>query len=396
MKTFSVFILLIISAISFSQEENKFNFFKLDSDRVIIFLDDIGDITTEFRAKYYRVTKLSQNSFNYHELMEDYYMTGYKAYEYNIGQKDNLKKVTSYYNSGQTKYDGYYNDMKKDSCWTYFYDNGNIEKVVFYQNDIPYLKEFYKKNGKLVFNQGDGKYKGVIIGGFKQTSEYSIFGRIQNGKMQGKWCFNNEGCSGIEYFKDGEYIKSETFGLNDGFKKPRIITLTGFDLHENVDIYKFIAVPREEYKSKKDAMLVPQVPISFSSETFSFHSRDLNKYLKYKNSIHLDSLFSTEIKDNINSYLKKTSIDNFWALTQFTVNKNNSISNVNILSNNKDIETLLNEYLLSNLNFQAVQSDDLSTIDCDIYLCIYCENGNLYIPEYNFDNQRLNVADFLK
>jgi len=382
---------LMCSTMIFSQKISSQMFFKVVDSKIHFYLDNVGDITTKEKAHYYRISQFD-DQLSYIGKIEDYFLTGKLAYECYKDSNYLFYKVKAYHINGKLRYEGFLNQSYPDSLWTYYYDNGNVQKKIFFKNNQPLVLEFYKRNGKSVFTNGTGKYRDKIFAVRKQPIAYNIWGKIKEGKMHGKWNWKGNSTGGSDYFNEGKYIEKEKIY---GFKDSRFISLLGFDIHENVDIFKFIAIPTKNYKSTKKASLVPQVPIEFSSSTFSFHSRDLKNQLKYKNSIDFDSLFIQDIKKCIYRNISDKSQLNFGAFIQFTVNKNNSINNIQVHSNSVTIQNCITNFISTNLHFQACRNEE-ETIDCDVYLCIIGNGNKLYVPHYNFDNQRINISNMIK
>lgn len=382
---------LTFSTLIYSQSNIDKLFFKVVGSTVYFYLDNVGDITTKEKADYYRIAQFD-DQFSYVGKIEDYFITDKLAYECHQDSNHISYKVKAYHNNGKLRYQGYLNQSYRDSLWTYYYSNGNVQKKILFKESQPQVLEFYKRNGKNIFVNGTGKFRDRIYAVRKQPILYNIWGKMKNGKMHGKWSWKGNLTGGFDIFNEGEYVEKEKIY---GFKDSRFISLLGFDIHENVDIFKFIAVPRKDYKNTKKATLVPQIPVKFSSSTFSFHSRDLQNQLKYRNSIYLDSLFVQDISEFLARNLSEKKPSNFGAVIQFTVNKDNSVKNTQVHSNSVNLQKSLTRFISTNVNFQAIKNE-LESIDCDVFLCILSKNGKLYVPQYNFNNQRLNVSNLLK
>jgi len=381
---------LLLTFFSFSQPNEKMLFFNVDKDTIIFYLNDVGDITTKSTAVFYRKARLESGSFNYSGIVKDYYMNKQIAYECNYTNNNLNGSVKSYYSNGQLKYTGYFNNSYKDSIWLYYYDNGNIEKVVQFKDSIPYVKEFYKENGKNVFNNGNGNFKSVISYSYKHPLKCTISGKIVNGKIDGSWHWKSNYCSGIDYFNDGKYIRSEDFGIKFS-PLPQAVSLLGFDLHENVDVFKFIALPQEKNKSN---MVLNGVPLVFKNTdivtSFSLNSSNpINQPLKYKGSSSLNKEFSNELTNLISGLITQNQINDFWCFIQFTVTSDSNLENIHISSNNNIIDQSINKYLTDINEFEAARMNN-GVVDCNVYLNLYFENDKLYIPEYYYDGLMIN------
>ena len=389
-------LILLFSAFStFSYSQSKFqnSFFTVNRDTLIFNINEKGEITTKSKAVFYRKAKLDTNVFIYSGKLSDHFIDNQRAYECNYIHNRLNGDVKSFYPNGKIKYCGYYKNSNKDSIWTFYYDNGNIEKVIHFYKNIPYIKEFHRQNGKMVFNDGNGKFKSTIRYG-KEPLNCTINGKILNGKMEGAWYWYSEYAHGIEYFKDGEYIKTEDYGLNDGFVDPRIISITGFDPHENVAILDFIAIPREDNKSD---MNLSGIPLTFKSKyietSVSFNSSDNNNIpVKYRDSPNLRDSFSNDLSNRLLTEKNKNQINDFWCFIQFTINESNKIENIHTYSNKNEISETIDNFLLDNVEFKAPIINN-KTVRCDVYLNVFYMNNTLYIPDYRYNNSTLNLFD---
>ncbi|MBN1253635.1 MAG: hypothetical protein JXR51_00335 [Bacteroidales bacterium] len=310
-------IFVFFTSLLFAQKNNKLEYFSISSDTVLFYLDNVGDITINSKAEFYRKTQISMQTFDLSNKVTDYYMNNQISYECEINNGFFDGKVNSYYKNGQLEYSGIFKKSFKDSIWNYYYQNGNLEKVISFSLDTPYVKEYYKKNGKIVFDNGNGKYKGKIISGYKQFTKYNISGNIIDGKMDDKWGWNNS--NAIEYFDNGSFYKGSSYGLV--YTSDPKISLNGYILNENVDIFKFIAIPETD----ENNYLFKQL-------------------LKYKNSNNLNTTLKIELNDYLLEINKENNILNYWCFVQFVITKDNHIENVLVYSNNEKITTNLQEF----------------------------------------------------
>lgn len=380
---------IIVHLFVFNTEGSDTLFFEVKGDTIKLYLDNVGDITTKKRAEFYRLTVIG-DTLGFNNNISDFYLNNNIAYKYLHDSEIDKYRVTSYYKNGQIKFTGYSDNYLRDSLWTFYYDNGAIQKRVIYTKDEPFVKEFYKKSGKAVFTNANGKYKDIINALFKNPTEHSISGKIRNGKMDGGWNWREEMCQGKEYFKNGKFVKAETYGLNDGFKDPRIITkLCGYDKHEYVEIYKFIAIPREIDRENKRVRLTG-IPVTFSnSEHISFSTNDFKSSIKYKGDSHLSKTLANDlalILDSIGSN------SDFWSFVQFSVLETGTVENVKVHSNNKMIIKPFEDNLKKIDKFEPQKRGDQS-IECDIFICILFEEGKFYFPEYNYNNLPINLFE---
>jgi hypothetical protein len=396
-------LLLFLSAqtiVGIAQQTDEISFFKIKNDTVTFFLDKVGDITTKVRADFYRTTCMDSLIYNYSGEVKDYYIGGPKAYECTYSSNSLNGRVISYFNNGQIQYQGYFKNSLRDSSWYFYYDNGVIEKHVNYLKDFPFLMECNKKNGNIIFADGNGKYTGniKIVFGNNQPVDCVIRGSILNGTMDGKWNWKCTSCQGNDYFENGNFIKSETYTGNSTLV-PRMVSLSGFDLHENVNVFKFIAIPRDNYEGSMNTQ-ISNVPVPFESSSFESQT-NLNSYnkseqqLRYKKSNNLNNTFSKELIECLLISIKKNQPANFWCFVEFVVQSNNNLDNIIIHSNNSEISNTIHQFLSGIKDFETIKSNDKS-IPCDVYLSFYLENNKLYIPDYNFNNLGINPFNLIQ
>jgi|GEM_PF-1536684 Uncharacterized protein conserved in bacteria len=380
------FLLVAFSFPAFSQQKDENIFFNTNNDTLVLYFNAGGNITTKLNAVFYRKAILDKEVFNYNGTVSDYFINNQKAYECNFSSKELNGIVRCFYSNGNLQYIGHFNNYNKDSVWTYYYDNGNIEKVIQFMDSIPIIKELYKRNSKVVFNNGNGRYISKILYS-DAPLECTITGKVVNGKMEGAWHWTGTYAQGIEYYSNGKYVRTENYGLNDGFKNPRIISITGFDPHENVNIFDFFTLPQESIQRD---MTLKGIPFAFKGNqiatSISFNSSSSNNLpLKYKTSSNLKKEFSWDFSNHLSKVIKSNQINFFWCFIQFEVNKNNQVKNISVYSNNEIIELDIKKYLSNITDFESARINN-EDVTCDIYLNLYFENNTLYIPNYHYGN----------
>jgi antitoxin component YwqK of YwqJK toxin-antitoxin module len=195
----SLFILFLVSTLSFSQAPLSKK----------IYLDSLGNETTEENHQYYRIVK-------------EYY-----------SQKDNYTFL-DYYKSGILKMEGNSKNreyLKSDGQFAYYFENGNKEKVMRYKDSKPISKEYnwYEngaikseiehlekpKKGALDFkiNQfWDSKNIQTVVDG---NGDYDDIGKngetkgiVKNGFKDGIWTGHNKtpSLSYTENYENGKLI----------------------------------------------------------------------------------------------------------------------------------------------------------------------------------------------
>ena len=364
MKKLITVLLLIYTTTIFAQKSDELNFFKINNDTMTLYLDKVGNITTKLNAQYYRKLRIDDKNFIYKGIVEDFYVNNQKAFQYEFQNGNIVGRTMCYYPNGQLKYNGFYKNSQKDSLWSFYYENGNIEKYVNFKSDIPNVIEYFTEKGKCLISDGNGKYTGKVISGIKETTEYKISGNIKDGKMDGKWEWRNSksgnSTNAVEYFENGKFIKGNSYGL-EYTEEPKI-SLLGFNLHENVDVLKFFTV------------------LNSKSQNFQF-----SKILKYKNSNDLNKTFTPELIDFLNQTNSKYNLTNYWCFIQFRINKNNILDCVNAYSNENKISNDIKQFIIQTVGFETAQVKNES-IDCSVYLCLLLENGKIYIPKYSINS----------
>jgi antitoxin component YwqK of YwqJK toxin-antitoxin module len=347
---------------SFSQEKEKS--FDIRKDTITFYLNKFGDITTKDRASYYRKAKINTSEYTYDGLVKDYFLNDQLAFQQSFENGVINGQTIQYYDNGKLHHTGQYVNSLREGKWDYYYDNGRIEKILQYKSGRANLQEFRKRSGKTVFTNGNGKFRGNIIIGHKSISSYRISGTIKNGQPDGWW----EWPDGKELFEDGKLIKGLTSWTE--YNSNPAISLTGFNLHEEVGIFKFIAFPK--------------------SNTLGYKFSEI---LSYNNSNNLDEDFKTELIERLSEINKKTNSRNYWCFIQFNINKNNITNDIKVHTNNKLISTKLKGFILNLKKFDAPNPKN-ETTECLVYLSFYVENGEIVMPEYSFYSD-INVMDLV-
>ncbi|RLD54563.1 MAG: hypothetical protein DRJ05_14420, partial [Bacteroidetes bacterium] len=197
-------ILLITSVEVLAQNPD---FFQKNGDTAILFLSCNGNMTTSSTASYKRVAFFEKERLAFQGSVFDYYYP-----EGNIAFKATYKnglyngQVQSYYKNGNLKEIGKYKNSKRDSIWTFYYKNGKTEKKIDYFNEQPRLMEFYKKNAKPVFLDGNGTYKGHSNKDYFSCDIFQIRGGLNNGIMDGQWTINFGYSICTEVFENGVFV----------------------------------------------------------------------------------------------------------------------------------------------------------------------------------------------
>lgn len=372
-------LLLVAVVLSYSQEVKNPFFNILPNQSIQFYLNESGNVTIKSKASYYRIAYIDSN-FSYVGNIKDYYPNKETAFICNFENGELNGRITRFHPNGQIKYSGFYNNSKKDSLWIYYYDNGQKQKVFSYENNQPYFIESFKKNGKTVFQNGNGKFKGVIIPNHKSNIKYHISGQINNGKMEGKWNWSASRRHGSEYYENGIFIKAkDDFGYVD---KTQTISLTSNDFHEKVALYSFIATPEKNTTVSGD-FKISGTPVVFQGK-YVENSTNFEKILKFKNNTNLNKTFSLELKSKLLKTFQTTDLNNFWSFIQFSISEKSQIEDISVISSNKHIKDIITQYISGLKDFETVLIEDKPS-KCHVYMCIFFNDGKLYTPNYNYD-----------
>lgn len=348
-------LFLLFSFISFSQSKTEQEFFRFNNDTLTFFLDKYGDIITKRYSKYFRKASFTPYQLNYEGELSDFYVDNNQlSYQTTYRNGKSNGNVKSFNIDGNIQYLGNYNNSINEGVWKFYYSNGNIEKIIEFDNSSPYLREFRNQKGKILVEDGTGKFKGNVIIGYKSITSYPIKGKIRNGKMDGWWY----GLGGGELFENGVFKKGKTPALY--YYDDPALNLTGFNLHEEATIFKFIAIPKKESPSNQ-----------------------AHKYLRYKGSRNLDIKFQPEFIDYITRINSENNIKNYKCFVQFVIDQDKTPENISVYSDYENISDSIKSYL-SKLEYFTPTEQNNKITDCAVYFCFTVENGIVNIPKYSF------------
>jgi hypothetical protein len=364
-------------------QENSDSFFSIqENGEVKLFLNEYGIITIKSKAYLYRIARFDKSSFSYEGIIKDYFMNGQLAYQCFFQNAKKEGSVNSYYENGILKYTGNFKSGQKDSVWTYYYDNGIVEKIIEYNCGICQLKYKNKRNGKPQIIKNDKNFSIKIIVN-REGERYPIRGILKEGLMDGEWIMSGDGFKINENFEMGKFL------IKDDKKPMPFITFHGFDLHENIDIFKFISYPLNKEKLANN-VYIPGPGVSFVIDSKYVEtsiplgeSDSLNHIVKFGNTIKLNTKFSLELKHFIIDSLKVK--DDFWALIEFNITQSETVKNLCILSNSNANTESLHTFLANLKGFKPIMHNGKSK-DCILYLSIFCYNGNIVFPTYNYND----------
>jgi len=189
----------------------------IDSDSIKFYFKSHGILVDKECADYYRVVKMNSDAYVFNGLSADHYITGETAVECNYVNNVLNGQYSSYYQNGQTKEQGEFRNGQKTGEWKSWFDNGQLKKVIVFSAGDYYLREFYKRNGKQLVLNGDGKFNDDEL-----ISMTIVKGEIKNGKQHGKWTLYNRvsnSNTAIENFNNGKFIEGQNIAIVQSFNK---------------------------------------------------------------------------------------------------------------------------------------------------------------------------------
>jgi len=335
--------LLFITNYSFSQ---KSVFFEQKGDTITFYLNCNGNLTLKDKATYKRTCLIEKERLAFYGNVVDYYYPketiALKA-NYQNGMYNGFMK--NYYKTGTVKETGIYKNNNRDGIWLFYYKNQGIEKKIEYRNAQQKLVEHYNKNGKPVFLDGNGIYKGYSNENYVSSEQHPIKGEVRDGVMVGRWTIDLGYSVSTEVFENGKFIKGHETPHNRTYEDVQLINPSGFPYYENITLLDYVIAcnKTELYASVYDKMI-------FKKDLF----------------LELDK----KIKDSIDTN------NFFYALLEFQLD--NGIINsesFKSITNDREKAEILKQIILS-LKKWAKTEDKVSFT---IYLPVFWENGLIYL-----------------
>jgi hypothetical protein len=232
-KFFAGLFILTLSNTALSQNPA---FFEQKGDTTILYLNCEGSITTKNLALFERVVLFDKKKLAFQGNVIDYYLANgaiaFKAH-YRNGRYDGL--VKTYFSNGKIKEIGKYKNGDRDSIWTFYYNNGQIEKKINYSEVKPRLFEYHNKNGKPVFLDGNGFYKGTTNIN-NSCIQYPIKGKLKDGLMTGQWKIILQFSVCTENFEDGKFISGYETPHNRFYESGSMIDFNAYPYYESITI----------------------------------------------------------------------------------------------------------------------------------------------------------------
>ncbi|MBL0146690.1 MAG: hypothetical protein IPP48_14090 [Chitinophagaceae bacterium] len=113
-----------------------------------------------------------------------------------------------YYNNGNLRCTGSYQNDLPIGKWIFFYNDGKPERTLLFTSVDTFLIDFYDKKGELVVANGNGIFNGFVNANDNLQDEITAYGSIVNGKPHGKWSsqYYNQIYTN-EVFENGKFIE---------------------------------------------------------------------------------------------------------------------------------------------------------------------------------------------
>lgn len=190
--------------------QNTIEFYKvIEGDSVAMFFNDNNKYVDRKCATYVRYTRLDKAG-NFNGFFKDYQQnpsvlrsTGF----YLNGRKNGI--FTLFYANGKIQSRGEYVDNKPQGIWEFFHDNGLPERQMSITERDTLLVRLISENGKILVDNGEGEFEGLVSGNFASKNEILAKGKILNGKPVGKWTstLQNKSFCNEEFDDHGKFIK---------------------------------------------------------------------------------------------------------------------------------------------------------------------------------------------
>ncbi len=335
--------LLLLAFPLFSQ---KPIFFEQKGDTIILYLSCNGSMTDKDNAIYERIGFFDKERLGFSGNVNDnYYPKGTLAFSAKYQNGFYEGRIINYYKTGTIKEIGNYINNNRDSTWTFYYKNEIVEKKIDYSHTQQKLTEYYKKNGKPIFLDGNGIYKGYSNKDYFSCEQYQIKGELKDGVMIGRWTINFGYSVSTEVFENGRFIRGHETPHNRTYKDVSVINPSGFPYFETISILDYL--------------------IACNKSGFYWPT--------YNNEI-IEKGFLVELEKEISN--KFNTNDFFYALFEFQLDNGvvNSNSFKSITNDKKRADELKN--IIISLDKWDKPDDAVSFT---IYLPVFWENGNIYL-----------------
>jgi antitoxin component YwqK of YwqJK toxin-antitoxin module len=343
-------------------------FFEQQGDTTILYLNCNGSITTKDNACFKRVVLFEKKRLAFQGNVVDYYFpngaTAFKAH-YEGGRYEGL--VKTYFADGTIKETGKYKNDNRDSIWTFYYNNGHIEKKINYSNVQPRILEYYHKNGKPAFLDGNGFYKG-LTNVDNSSNQYAIKGELKNGLMTGKWKIRLQFSVCTEVFENGKFISGYETPHNRFYDSGSMINPEGYPYYENIAfLNRLIASNNNVIRRQIDDNdpIMNKYSVSYKS-TYSWPIYDDDPIFAFRFTFELYKIIRANF--NINDF--------FYSLMEFQIEDGKiNPGSIKAITNDNENFIKLKTLLLGMDKWNKLPGNESFTV----YLPIFWENGYVYL-----------------
>jgi antitoxin component YwqK of YwqJK toxin-antitoxin module len=337
--------------ITFKSVESQTNFYHILTDNTIkVYYNKSAEITIEKYADYYRIGTIDSTNLLFHGPFTDFDINGNKVFSGNFSNNKLEGEGKYFFEDGKVKEQGKYINGVRDSIWTFFHPNGQIEKVINFKSGTPYVISLYKSNGKQLIVDGTGDYVGSIIKNNGKTTTYKIKGELLKGKLDGKWTI-----SGVtqEIFKNGEFVEGNDVLPYTSPQQIHLDNILGFYCHENLTLFQNIYFCNSCIKDISWALY----EVSGNINNYPFET--------YLSKFH-------GVMDSLN-------LANLSQIIEFEVATDGSISNIDISQSNNSVKNILIQELLKSIEWTPLQCEERTS--GFIYLMVVYYNGKSYLQQ---------------
>jgi antitoxin component YwqK of YwqJK toxin-antitoxin module len=267
--------------------DDQFGF--VGRDTILMFLRSYGGTRTAVAcSELYRIAPINKY-YQFDGQVNDYYI-----------DNDSLAATLTYaggylegpaylwYKNGQIKAQGIYRKSAKDGIWKYYYDNGQKEKTLQFENGEARLIDCYTRNGEVLASGGNGHFEGdIITNSSLQPRDMLVKGPVKDGVPDGEWNLyaNNLPAPDlksiaakqvllpgeVEFFSRGKF----KYGVSHSMLKS---TYTGeyFSRLESIQRYEFLDHYRQELYCR------PQGTVPLFNEVYAQIKEGLSPVVKTK------------------------------------------------------------------------------------------------------------------